>query len=80
MYMHYKIKLADKAAFLNRVEKQGITVDSFDITDNKLKGYFEFDVEDPELNVLIKQILQPSDISRLKEHITNIIYKELTRK
>ena len=80
MCMHYKIKLADKAAFLNRVEKQGITVDSFDIVDNKLGGYFEFDVEDPELNILIKQILRPSDIDKLKEYIANTICEELARK
>jgi hypothetical protein len=75
--MHYKIKLADKAAFLNRMEKQGITVDSFDITDNKLKGYFEFDVEDPELNSLIKSILKPSDISKLKEYLAKVISEEI---
>ena len=77
--MHYKIKLADKAAFLNRVEKQGINVDSFDIVDNKLGGYFEFDVEDPELNILIKKILRPSDIDKLKEYIVDTIREEIKK-
>jgi hypothetical protein len=30
----FKIKLEDKAAFLNRMEKQGVGLDSTQITDN----------------------------------------------
>ena len=64
----YKIKLEDKAAFLNRLEKQGITVDSFDIKDNKLGGYFEFSTDDPQANEIIKTILKQSPkINKLKE-------------
>jgi hypothetical protein len=64
----YKIKLEDKAAFLNRLEKQGVAVDSFDIKDNKLKGYFEFTVDDPQANEIIKTILKQSPkINKLKE-------------
>jgi hypothetical protein len=64
----YKIKLEDKAAFLNRLEKQGIAVDSFDIKDNKLKGYFEFSIDDPQANEIIKTILKQSPkINKLKE-------------
>jgi hypothetical protein len=64
----YKIKLEDKAAFLNRLEKQGIAVDSFDIKDNKLEGYFEFTVNNPQANEIIKTILQQSPkINKLKE-------------
>lgn len=64
----YKIKLEDKAAFLNRLEKQGITVDSFDIRDNKLGGYFEFSTDDPQANEIIKTILKQSPkINKLKE-------------
>jgi predicted house-cleaning noncanonical NTP pyrophosphatase (MazG superfamily) len=64
----YKIKLEDKAAFLNRLEKQGIAVDSFDIKDNKLGGYFEFNVDDPQVNEIIKTILKQSPkINKLKE-------------
>ena len=64
----YKIKLEDKAAFLNRLEKQDIAVDSFDIKDNKLKGYFEFTVDDPQANEIIKTILKQSPkINKLKE-------------
>ena len=32
----FKIKLEDKAAFLNRLEKQGVGLDSTQIVDNKL--------------------------------------------
>jgi hypothetical protein len=64
----YKIKLEDKAAFLNRLEKQNVAVDSFDIKDNKLKGYFEFTVDDPQANEIIKTILKQSPkINKLKE-------------
>lgn len=64
----YKIKLEDKAAFLNRLEKQGVAVDSFDIKDNTLKGYFEFTVDDPQANEIIKTILKQSPkINKLKE-------------
>ena len=31
---HYKIKLEDKAAFLNKIESVGVEVDSFDIVNN----------------------------------------------
>jgi hypothetical protein len=64
----YKIKLEDKAAFLNRLEKQDIAVDSFDIKDNKLKGYFEFTVDDPQANEIIKTILKQSPkINKINE-------------
>ena len=36
----YKIKLEDKAALINKLEKIGITVDSYSMVDNKLEGYF----------------------------------------
>ena len=64
----YKIKLEDKAAFLNRLEKQGVAVDSFDIKDDKLKGYFEFTVDDPQANEIIKTILKQSPkINKINE-------------
>jgi hypothetical protein len=64
----YKIKLEDKAAFLNRLEKQDVAVDSFDIKDNKLKGYFEFTVDDPQANEIIKTILKQSPkINKINE-------------
>jgi Asp-tRNA(Asn)/Glu-tRNA(Gln) amidotransferase B subunit len=74
----YKIKLEDKAAFLNRLEKQGIAVDSFDIKDNKLKGYFEFTVDDPQANEIIKTILKQSPkINKLKEMKQSLTREQL---
>jgi hypothetical protein len=83
----YKIKLEDKAALLNRLEKQDIAIDSFDIKDNKLKGYFEFTVDDPEVNSIIKTILKKSPkINKIKENkvltktqLLQIIREELNR-
>jgi hypothetical protein len=84
---HYKLKLSDKAAFLNHMEKQGIQVDSFDIKDNKLDGKFEFDIDDEETNNIVKKVLQkPSKIDKVKEniltksHLIKIIREELQRK
>jgi hypothetical protein len=37
----YKIKMEDKAALLNRLEKAEVNTDSYNIIDNKMKGYFE---------------------------------------
>jgi hypothetical protein len=53
---HYKIKLEDKAAFINRLDKQDINVNSYDITDNEYEGYFEIDIEDEDANDIINGI------------------------
>jgi len=64
----YKIKLEDKAAFINRLDKQDIEVDSYKIVDNKLKGYFEFTTNDPVTDNIVKTILKQSPkINKLKE-------------
>jgi hypothetical protein len=65
---NYKIKLEDKAAFINRLDKQGIGVDSYEVVDNKLKGYFEFVTSDPVTDNIVKTILKQSPkINQLKE-------------
>ena len=64
----YKIKLEDKAAFINRLDKQGIEVDSYEIVDDKLKGYFTFTTSDPVTDNIVKTILKQSPkINKLKE-------------
>ncbi len=64
----YKIKLEDKAAFINRLDKQGIEVDSYKIVDDKLKGYFIFTTNDPITDNIVKTILKQSPkINKLKE-------------
>ena len=75
---HYKIKLEDKAAFINKVEKVGVTVDSFDIKDNKLDDTFEFSVEDPGTIEVINTILRQSPkINQIKEQLKAMIREEL---
>jgi hypothetical protein len=76
----YKIKLEDKAAFLNRLEKVGVKVDSYEITDNKLEGYFEFTTTDPVTDNIVKTILKQSPkIDRIKEMIRKIVREELSK-
>jgi hypothetical protein len=80
---HYKIKLDDKAAFLNRLEKQDVRVDSYDIIDNKLKGYFEIDVNDERANIIVKSILKSSPkintVKEMKQKITKAQLAEIIR-
>ena len=81
----YKIKLEDKAAFINRLDKLGIEVDSYEIKDDKIKGCFEFNVNEPVIDDMVKTILKQSPkIDRVKEHISkqqliNIIREELKK-
>jgi hypothetical protein len=78
MTKHYKIKLEDKAAFLNKIERVGVKVDSFDIKNNKLDNTFEFDVTDPITIKTINQVLSQSPkIDSVKEHLKNMIREEL---
>jgi hypothetical protein len=76
----YKIKLEDKAAFLNRLEKVGVKVDSYEIMDDKLKGYFEFTTTDPVTDNIVKTILKQSPkIDQIKEIIRKIVREELSK-
>ena len=76
----YKIKLEDKAAFLNRLDKQGIQTDSYDIVDNKLEGYFEFTTTDPITDKMVKTILRQSPkINQLKELLRQLVREELKK-
>ena len=78
MAKHYKIKLEDKAALLNHMQRVGIAVDSFDITDNKLDNTFEFTVDDPKIIDMINTILKRSPkISQVKEQLKAMIREEL---
>jgi hypothetical protein len=78
MAKHYKIKLEDKAAFLNHLQALNINIDSFDIVDNKLDDCFEFTVEDPEIVDMINTILKRSPkINQVKEQLKAMIREEL---
>lgn len=76
----YKIKLEDKAALLNKLEKYNISVDSYSINDNKLGGYFEFEITNPTIEPLVKKILNSSSkINKIKESLKQIIREELKK-
>jgi len=68
----FKIKLEDKAAFLNRFEKQDVGIDSTQIKDNKLEGCFEVTIDKPEQLEVAKNILKQSPkINTIKEMENN---------
>ena len=56
----YKIKLEDKAALINKLEKYNVTVDSYSMTDNKLGGYFEFEITNPVAEPIVDKIIKSS--------------------
>ena len=76
----YKIKLEDKAAFLNRLESLGVKIDSYEIEDDKLKGYFTFTTTDPVTDNIVKTVLKQSPkINQIKEIIRKIVREELSK-
>ena len=78
MTKHYKIKLEDKAALINKLERVGIKVDSFDIKNDKLDDTFEFTVSDPIAIKTIDTILKQSPkINQVKEQLKAMIREEL---
>lgn len=56
----FKITLEDKAAFLNRMEKAGVALDTDQIVDNKLESNFEVTINDPKQLEAAKTILKQS--------------------
>ena len=81
--MTFKIKLEDKAAFLNRMEKQGEAIDSKDIKNNKLEGYFEVTINNPKQEQMAKNILKQSPkintVKEMKKGLTKSGLKEMIR-
>jgi cell division protein FtsX len=81
--MVFKIKLEDKAAFLNRMEKQGQAVDTQEIKNNKLEGYFEVTINNPEQEKMARDILKQSPkintIKEIKRGLTKNKLKEMIR-
>jgi acetoin utilization deacetylase AcuC-like enzyme len=82
--MTFKIKSEDKAAFLNRMEKQGETISSKQIKDNKLENYFEVEINNPQQLETAKAILKKSPkINTLtemeKKKLTKDALKEMVR-
>jgi hypothetical protein len=79
----FKIKLEDKAAFLNRIEKAGFGLDTDQTIDNKLEGYFEVTIDEPKQLEAVKTILkQSSKINQMeskKKKLTKSELKEMVR-
>jgi hypothetical protein len=76
----YKIKLEDKAAFLNRLDGAGISANSYNVIDNEFEGYFEFTTADPVTDNMVKTMLKQSPkIDQLKEMLRKIIREELRK-
>ena len=76
--MVFKIKLEDKAAFLNRMETTDKEISSNQIKDNKAEGYFELTVINPEQLEIVKSILNKSPkINTIKEMKNSLTKNEL---
>jgi hypothetical protein len=76
--MVFKIKLEDKAALLNRLEKADDELSSNQIKDNKAEGYFELTVTNPEQLEIVKSILNKSPkINTIKEMKNSLTKNEL---
>jgi len=81
----FKIALEDKAAFLNRMEKAGVALDTDQAVDNKLEGYFELTVDEPKQLEAVKTILKQSpkintiNEMETKKKLTKSELKEMVR-
>jgi hypothetical protein len=81
----FKIKLEDKAAFLNRMEKAGVELNTEQTVDNKLEGYFEVTIDEPKQLEAAKLILKQSPkiniINKMdnKKKLTKDELKEMVR-
>ena len=56
----YNIKLEDKAAFINKAEKMGMKIDTFDIKDNKINDTFSITLNTPQDVEIVKAVLKSS--------------------
>ena len=72
--------MEDKAALLNRLEKAEVDTDSYNITDNKMKGYFEIVFTNPQDEEKAKTILRQSPkINKVAEVIRKLVREELRK-
>jgi hypothetical protein len=77
----YKIELADKAAFINHLNKLDVDVSSYEIIDNKYEGYFEITFINPEDIDIVKTILHDfPKMTQIKEALRKMVREELQRK
>jgi hypothetical protein len=75
----FKINLEDKAAFLNRMEKAGVALDTDQIVDNKLESNFEVTIDEPKQLEAAKTILKQSPKINTTQKM-NTSKKKLTKK
>jgi cell division protein FtsX len=76
----YTIKMEDKAAFINKAEKMGYEIDTFDIKDNKITNTFTITVSTPQDVEVVKAVLKSSpDINDIKEVIKRTIQEEIQK-
>jgi cell division protein FtsX len=76
----YTIKMEDKAAFINKAEKMGYEIDTFDIKDNKINNTFSITVSTPQDVEVVKAVLKSSpDINDIKEVIKRTIQEEIQK-
>ena len=72
--------MEDKAAFINKAEKMGFQIDSFDIKDNKINNTFSITVSTPQDVEVVKAVLKSSpDINDIKEVIRRTIQEEIQK-
>lgn len=77
----YKVKEEDKAALLNRLHKAGVDVNSLEIKDNRLEGYFDITFENPDdIEKMEITLKQSPKINDLKETIRKIVREALKEK
>jgi hypothetical protein len=79
----FKIKLEDKAAFLNQMEKAGAELNTNQMVDNEFKGYFEVTIDEPKQLQIAKGILKQSpkitQMENNKKKMTKDELKEMVR-
>jgi len=81
----FKVKLEDKAAFLNRMEKAGVKLNTNQAVDNKLEGFFEVTIDEPKqleaAELIIKQSPKINIINKMenKKKMTKDELKEMVR-
>jgi len=77
----FRIKMEDKAAFINRIEKLGISVATNNIKDDLVTNSFMVQTDNPEEIRVIKSVLKSSPkINDLKEIISKIIKEEINKR
>ena len=77
----FTIKSEDKAAFINRLDKMGIPVDTYKIHDNVLDDSFSIEFTNPEsIKMIVQMLKQSPKIDVIKERLGKLLKKVYTDK